>query len=112
MIKAGQLRERIVIESYSPTRNANSGNIESAWSVYNTVWAQVKEIGGSESDEDGIHIGEATAEIIIRRDSAKPVTQGMRVNHNGYYWDILAVNDYGFNEGYKLKVRKRDNDAS
>jgi SPP1 family predicted phage head-tail adaptor len=115
MIKAGELNKRITIENYTPLSGLGqslSGSYKRAWSTYITVWAKVEETGGSETDADDVMLAVSTAKITIRKDTSNPVDATMRIDYDGYYWDITSVTEVGFNEGYEIIARKRDNKSS
>ena len=106
MINAGELNQRITIQNYTTPVIDGHGGRSRTYANYKTVWAKVKYTGGVENDEDGYMNAVKTADILIRYDAATLVTEDMRVVHDGDNWDIIGIQEYGFNEGQLLSVRR------
>lgn len=107
MIAAGKLNKQITFEELTQSRG-DMGGVSNKYDTYTTVWASVKEMAGSESNESDTITGSNRAEIIVRNDTNNPINTKMRINYGGYFWDILSIQEYGFNEGWQIVARKRE----
>ena len=87
-MRAGELKNRIVIQQNSPTRDAYGAAIPS-WSTVDTVWGRVADLTGREFEAAQKLNAEVTSRIKIRYRSG--VTPAMRATWSGHTYDILAV---------------------
>ena len=89
-MRAGQRDQRIIIESNAPTRNS-VGDHTDVWTTYTRAWAKIVTGTG----EEFIRAKEVNAELshLIKTRFISGVTAGMRINHNGKFYNILAVFD-------------------
>lgn len=49
-MRAGQLRERLTIETYDNKDVDRSGQLIEKWKVFATVWGRIEEVGASETN--------------------------------------------------------------
>jgi SPP1 family predicted phage head-tail adaptor len=88
-MRAGQLRNRIVIERNAGTKTASGGMSES-WVTFATRWARVRPLSTTERIRaGGQDISEITHEVTIRHTAG--VTADMRVIHGTRILDIVAA---------------------
>ena len=86
-MKAGQLRHRITIQSYTTTNT--HGEITKTWSTFKTVWARIEPITGREWLESGIVEAEVTHRVTIRY--LANVKPQMRIYYDSKYYDIMYI---------------------
>ncbi len=103
---AGQLDRRIVIESYTATRDALGGEVQT-WATHTTVWAGViyKELQSDESQMAGSQVAVKKADFRIRYLST--VTEKMRVSFESEYYDILSITHEGRKRFTILETERR-----
>ena len=99
-MRAGRLRERIIIESSSEAIDS-VGFPVLTWSTFATVWGNVLANNGKEFIE-AREVHSSLSRIISIRYLAS-VTPQMRVNHGGVYYNILATFDPD-SRGRQLKL--------
>jgi SPP1 family predicted phage head-tail adaptor len=87
VLKAGDLVERVEIQSNTPTVNARGQSVE-VWSTVATRWAKVIANTGSESETAGKLIAMRRFDVTLR---TYPVTTKMRLKWNGVYMSVNAV---------------------
>lgn len=90
MINAGRMNRQITIEQRTDTRAA-SGAVVPTWGTYATVYAEVAFTGGKEFSAAKQAHAEVDTVFVIRVGCS--VNNRMRVNYQGRYFDILAVDD-------------------
>ena len=103
---AGQLDRRIVIESYTATRDALGGEIQT-WSTLRTVWAAVmyKEI---QSDESQMAASQVVAlKVNFRVRYTAGVTEKMRILFESEYYDILSITFEGRKRFALIETERR-----
>jgi SPP1 family predicted phage head-tail adaptor len=89
-MRAGTLRQSIIIEQVTETRTA-SGAVTETWSTYATLRARQAITGGREfTTAQQLH-SELSVLFACRYKSG--VTSKMRVNHGGTYYGILSAYD-------------------
>jgi SPP1 family predicted phage head-tail adaptor len=89
-MRAGELRQRIKLESKTVTRNA-FGEEVATWATLATVWAKIETVNGVETIAQQQAAALLTHKITIRVYAAlQPV---MRVNWNSRLFDVQAVLD-------------------
>ena len=93
-MRAGQLRHRITIQSYTTTNT--QGEISKTWSTHAKVWANIEPLTGREFFESGIEESEVSGKITMRYKSG--VKPQMRVLYDSVYYDIVSVIHTGLRE--------------
>lgn len=86
---AGSLNKRITIESYIETRN-DLGQKTKEWVPLITVWANIRNVSGSEFVRNSIEIGEVNTSIRIRKRKLD-LNSKMRVVYQGQLYEVVAV---------------------
>ena len=89
-MRAGELRNRIVIEANTPTRNSVNEEV-AHWATFATLWAKVQATAGTEQIDQQRATAIVHYTIIVR--SYPGITSAMRVNWDATYFDIQAVID-------------------
>jgi SPP1 family predicted phage head-tail adaptor len=90
MIGAGQLKHRVVIQSFTTTQS-QSGQVSRTYNTLATVWAKVTPTTGREYYQSDRINAEVTHQVTIRyRDDVKP---DMRIIHRGRTFEIESVID-------------------
>lgn len=87
-MRAGQLKHRITLLTYTTTGRDSMGQPIKGWSENPPIWANVRFISGREFVRADKETAEATASIRIR---SRAVTTDMRVRYKGVLYDIRAV---------------------
>lgn len=90
MLRAGDLRHRITIQS-ATTGSDGQGGTTKTWATLATVWAQVRPISGREAVQAGQMTSTLTTTVTIR--SRTDVTVGQRVVHGSRTLAIASVQD-------------------
>ena len=91
MIDAGELTERITIET--PTKAQNSlGEATLTWSTFATVWAKVQSLAGREAERYAEIVGFSGHKVTIRALSG--LTSSMRVIYRNRTLEIGAIQEY------------------
>ena len=95
VLRAGQLRHRIEIQTNTATADADSGELVPAWSTTDTdadeVWGSVEEVSGSELNRLQQINADTNIKVTIRhRDGLTPA---QRLKFGSRIFDILAVLD-------------------
>ena len=106
-IPAGSLRETVVIEKQSETRNA-FGEASSTWSIHATRRAAVESISYSETQRQGRIGGSAT--WVVRCHYVEGVTGKMRVrwsSRGNRYLYISAVVEIGPRQEHELTCEEK-----
>lgn len=91
MIDAGELTERITIETPAKTQNS-VGEATLTWSTYATVWAKVQSLSGREAERYGEIVGFSGHKVTIRALSG--LSTSMRVIYRGRTLEVGAINEY------------------
>lgn len=89
-MRAGELRERIDLQSNTPTRNSFGDEVEQ-WVTTARVWAKVTATSGNEQINQAA--GVVTTVYLITIRARSDVTPGMRVKYGDLAFDIKAVID-------------------
>ena len=84
----GNMRERLVFEQKARTTDTMGGS-SVVWSIHATVWGRAEEVSGSETFQTLQITAERTTRFTIRYLST--ITEQMRVNWNGAYYDIVSI---------------------
>ncbi len=87
-MRAGELRQRIIIEQNTPTRDAFGAEVPH-WSTFATRWAKIETVNGAETIEQQQAAARLTHQMTIRYCSG--LAPAMRVNWNGRLFDITAI---------------------
>lgn len=91
MISAGQLTERIVIQS--PTDSQNEvGEATLTFATFATVWADVRAMSGREAERYGQVVGLAGHMVTIRE--LPGLTTGMRIIYRNRTLEIGSINEF------------------
>lgn len=89
LMRAGKLRERIILQvEGTPTKDAD-GYDTVATTTLATVWAEVREEKGSELLKAGKETGSRYATFIIRHRT--DVTQKIKISYDSVTWDIESL---------------------
>lgn len=88
MIRAGQLDQRVVLQSKTTSRASNGEEVVT-WGPHAVVWAKVQQLRGKEYFAGGQMQDVVDVKVLIRyRDD---VTRDMRVMWKGQPLDIVSV---------------------
>ncbi len=87
-MRAGELRERIIIQANRPTRDGFNAEV-AVWSTFATVWARVETLSGSESITQQAASANLTHRVTIRY--LANVAPTMRVSWEDRTLEIVAV---------------------
>ena len=98
-LAAGRMRDRVVIQTKSATRDAYGAEVIT-WSTLATVWASVESIGGREFIENQYGVDQTRAVRAVRvvmryREDVQP---WMRITHEGRTLQIQAILKRGNDE--------------
>lgn len=88
-MNVGKMRHRIEIQTYSNTKN-EIGELTKGWVTYKTLWAEKKQLRGSNTttgDKEGI---EYTYRFKVRYRT--DLDESMRIVHKGIVYDIKHIN--------------------
>lgn len=91
MIDAGELTERITIETPAKGQN-NVGETTLTWSTFATVWAKVESLSGREAERYGEIVGFSGHKVTLR--ALPGVSTSMRVVYRSRTLEIGAVQEY------------------
>lgn len=90
MLKAGELRHRITIQSVTEAQDTY-GEADGTWATFATVWAAMKALGGSEGFTAGTDRPQGRYLFTVRhRDD---LTEKMRISYGGQTYDIESIQD-------------------
>lgn len=89
-MRAGDLRQRIIIEENKPTRDEFNAAVAS-WATFATLWAMVEATAGTEQIDQQHAQTIANYTITLRYYAG--ITTAMRVHWGDLYLDIHAVLD-------------------
>jgi len=107
---AGQLKYRIILQTYSAATNANTGQSVRTWSDAETIWADVEWRTGNESEKNDIITQTQKTDFIIRYRTAVNAND-YRIKFDGKIYDIESVEQFDeFRTWMKLGCKKRDNE--
>ena len=85
-MRLGNLDRPIVIEQFTSSFDSSNNEIKT-WSTYSSPWANLEAKRGGEGYESNELVGGRSVNWIVRYDSG--ITQKMRVNDGGVYYEIL-----------------------
>lgn len=88
-MRAGELRHRVKVQSYTTTVDPSTGYREQAWADAAELWADVRHLSGTESIRAAVDTSIVKASCRIRWRTG--ITAAMRVIFNGLIYDIEAV---------------------
>jgi len=80
----------ITIQSVTETRNAY-GEVVEAWVAYDTVWADIDTLSGSEGFSADQYVYADTKRFTIHYEEGKNVTSKMRISYDSGYYYITSV---------------------
>ena len=110
MLDAGKFDKFVTVEQRTDTRSA-SGAVVPSWSTYLRAWAQSLYRGGREFVAAAQMHSDLDAVFVIRA-GAWGVTNQMRVNYGGRYFDILSVDDLSDRDRVRLICREGQRQGS
>jgi SPP1 family predicted phage head-tail adaptor len=90
MIRAGNLRHSVIIQSSSQARST-TGGFTLSWATVDTVWAGIRPLKGSEVVDMPQVKGTNPVEITIRYDPDITMSVGYRILRGSQIYDINAV---------------------
>lgn len=99
----GRLDRKIVIESYTETKN-EYGESVGDYSTYHTCFAHVQKAGGNEREEGQKKT--ATNKVKFKIRFFDGIDETMRVVYNGKYYDIREIQELG-REGLWLTAQRK-----
>ena len=103
-MRAGTLRNRIVIQKVTETQSS-SGAILESWTTFKTIWAEVEPRNGREIFSGAQMVEELSLVLKIRY--SPNVVPKMRIFWRGRVFDILGViNVYGAGKEMMLACRE------
>jgi SPP1 family predicted phage head-tail adaptor len=88
-MRAGELRELIVIESRGSGTPDLLGEATPAWGMFARAWARIEPVRGREFQTPGQEAGEHR--VILRTRAIDGVTSAMRLRMRGRTFDIVSV---------------------
>jgi SPP1 family predicted phage head-tail adaptor len=88
MIQAGELRERVIVEQSSESRN-QMGEAIATWSTFTTVWASVQGVTARELLLAGQQQTEISHRVRLR--FLVGLTQQMRLSWRGRTLEIISI---------------------
>ena len=86
-VSIGDMRHRVELQNFATAKNDFNEDIRS-WTTYATVWAAIKYVSGTESENADQISGISTHKIMIRYDSRVDVTD--RIFFDSRYFEIAA----------------------
>jgi SPP1 family predicted phage head-tail adaptor len=108
-MNAGQLRYRIILQTYAAATNANTGQSVRTWSDSETIWADVEWRTGTESEKNDIITQTQKTDFLIRYRTAVNAND-YRIKFDDNVYDIESVEQVdAFRTWMKLGCKKRDN---
>ena len=81
--------DKIVIQQSTETRDAY-GEVDTTWSTYKTVWAEIDDSGGSKDFTSDMPVYEDGMSFKIRQADAPDLTTKMRISWNSQVWIIRS----------------------
>ena len=109
MIAIGSLRYRIVLQTYTSTVSAATGQQIRSWSDSETVWADVNWSSGTEAEKNDVITQTQRVEFTLRYRSAINAND-YRIKFEDELYDIESVEQVdAFRTWLKLRCKKRDN---
>lgn len=87
-MEAGRLRHRVTLQSYTATRDPDTGDVIRDWEDVATVWAAIEPLSTREFIASAATQSKVTTRIIIRQ---RAVDHTMRAVHNGRIYNIEGV---------------------
>jgi len=88
-MRAGELRELIMIERRGPSAPDALGEAMPAWEMFARAWARIEPVRGREFQMPGQEAAERR--IVLRTRAIEGVTSAMRVRMRGRILDIVSV---------------------
>lgn len=102
-MRAGEMDRRIVIETATEAQNA-LGEPVKTWGVFATVWADKRQPsrGREYVSSQSINV---EIDQVFRIRWLDGVTEKMRINDGGKYYDILHLAELGRRQGLDISAR-------
>lgn len=88
-LDSGDLRDRITVQQKTGGTDQWGAPLPEAWADYDSVWANIRFLSGTESIKAGADVSVVRASIRIRW--RQDVTAGMRVIAGAQTFDVEAV---------------------
>lgn len=79
-----------------------------SWTLLGKVWAQVKDLAGTEKEEEDQRVTVRRKQYIIRHRTDIPMTGRIQDGNDFYY--ITSISEIGRQEGLRILAEARDND--
>jgi SPP1 family predicted phage head-tail adaptor len=89
-MEAGKLNKRITIEQFIEKRNELGQKVVKEWQPLITVWANIRNVSGSEFVRNSVEIGEVNTSIRIRKRKLD-LNSKMRVIYQSQSYEVVAV---------------------
>lgn len=90
-MRAGSLRHRAVLESYSVAQD-DIGDEVQTWATVKSIWCDINPVAVTESYEADQSVHRITHEVRIRA-NAGTIDCTMRLNHDGRYFYLMGLKD-------------------
>lgn len=87
-MQAGKLRHKIIIQTPTETENPDTGELETTWSTFATVWAEILPAVGREFWASKQIVAEITGKIRIRYIAG--VNSKMRIKFGSRIFNIIV----------------------
>lgn len=109
MINFGKYDQRIVVQSYTESRNADGFAVRTYSTLY-TIWAKVTPSGGTESQESDERVANIIIDVEVRA-TGLTLNETMRLVWRGKTFQIISIDEFGtrLNEGYAIRAVAKDN---
>jgi SPP1 family predicted phage head-tail adaptor len=94
LMQAGRLRQQVIIENFTVTKNAFGEEIP-GWATYMSTWAAVEPVRGREYMEARQVQADVDTRIRVRAQSGKTILPTMRVKFGSRIYTIQSVINVG-----------------
>jgi len=89
-MRAARLRHTVMLQSPTETRDDHGQPIKT-WTDYESVWAGIEPLRGTEYDDKRQEVTEATTRIVLRYMSS--ITTDWRILYGSVVYKILFIRD-------------------
>jgi len=86
--------DKIIIQQGTESRGS-AGGVETVWTTYKTVWAEIDDTSGNESEQADMPVFTNSVAFKIRTIDAPAVTSKMRVSWISEYFYIRSIHKEG-----------------
>lgn len=104
-MRAGELRHRIVIQHPVETQDATTGEVVITWPIWDTVWADVRPLRGTE--EYVAQQLKAGLDTRFKLRYRTDITPMMRISYGGRAYDLQPPTEIGHREGLQILATTR-----